>query len=183
MRRLALSLGAILIAAACGSSVTTTETGPAAGGAAASGGGGKQVDQDCYDACVGKGIGEAECTELCSSSSSGKGGDGAGMTTSGSSGSGGYIDPDLEKACFECWYDVGDDFCTEELETCEKSLACGQLRDCPFACKGTPECIGDCQEIIPTGVAPLTALVQCMACNNGPCADECAGAVTLVYCD
>lgn len=32
-------------------------------------------------------------------------------------------------------------------------------------------------------VAPLTALVQCMACGNAPCASDCEGSVLLSYCD
>lgn len=41
----------------------------------------------------------------------------------------------------------------------------------------------ECNEVIPTGVATLTALVRCAVCGDGPCADECRDSVTRTYRD
>ena len=48
---------------------------------------------------------------------------------------------------------------------------------------GTEACVDECNAIIPTGVAPLSALVTCIACGDGPCAKACEGSGWLSYCE
>jgi hypothetical protein len=177
-------IGALALAA-CGSDVKSNK------GA----GGGATLDAECYDSCVAKGEAPALCTAFCSE---GKGGDdGKGKTSSGTSSAsggsgsvggggtaGGPVDVELEKSCIGCWYDEAQatGVCGAEAKACEDSLACTQLQWCPLLCE-KDDCIEECNVIIPTGVAPLTALVQCMACDGGPCAGACQGSVMLSYCD
>ena len=89
-----------------------------------------------------------------------------------------------EKNCIECFYspEQANGACAEEIESCENSLACTQLQWCPSLCEAD-NCIESCREIIPQGVAPLQALVRCLACSGGPCSDACAGRDILAYCD
>jgi hypothetical protein len=182
-----LTLGALTVSA-CGSDVTSP-TDVATGGASG-------VDPKCYDACIAKGESPADCTASCADTK----GDGGKTTSSGtstststtSSGTGGTgssssssgIDPEVEKPCVQCWYDEADNGgpCEAEATACTYSLACTQLQWCPTMCE-KPGCFEECNAIIPTGVAPLAALVQCSACNGGPCADECQGSVMLAYCN
>ena len=88
------------------------------------------------------------------------------------------------KSCIECWYDEeqNEGACRAESNACEESLACTQLQWCPSLCD-QDNCIENCNDVIPTGVPILTALVQCMACNEGPCAESCADSDMLAYCD
>ena len=175
-------IAALAFASACGSSVEATDVG---GG----GSGGSQLDQGCYDDCVAKGATPQECTAYCTSGTGGKGAGGKGAggngstSTSGTAGAGGGFDEPLEKACIACWDDNANGICSAQYETCDKSLACIQLRNCPFSCVINKDCIEECNQIIPTGVAPLTALVQCMACSGGPCEQECQDSVTQSYCN
>jgi len=169
--------------AACGSDVLTDK--PA-------GGDGSDVDLKCYDDCIAKGVSAADCTAYCSGAEDD---DGKGTSKGGASGSGGAagtagdgtgageIDPEAEKTCIQCWYDEAqvNGTCATEAEACEESLACTQLQWCPFICE-QPNCVEECNEVIPMGVEPLTALVQCMACDGGPCASECQASVMLAYC-
>jgi hypothetical protein len=83
--------------------------------------------------------------------------------------------------CFGCWEDYSAQ-CQVELDACKASLACSQLMDCPLACGYQPECITECNEIIPSGVEPLTAVIECMVCSGGPCAADCMNDVMLSYC-
>ena len=101
------------------------------------------------------------------------------MPTSGS-GSGG-IDPDIEKPCIECMYSQQAPACEQQATACEQDLACQQLQWCPTLC-GKDGCFEECNEVIPDGVAPLSALVQCAVCDAGPCAQECVGSVLLGFC-
>ena len=166
------------------------------------GSGGSGGSVDCYDDCIKKGEDPEVCAQACSGGKGGSGGDGGsgamgvggntghpggfGGTMGGSGGStggsGGKIDPEREKPCVECMYDRAGTECAAEAEACEKSLACQQLQWCPSLC-GSPDCLEECNDIIPTGVAPLSALVQCAACSGGPCAEECQGAAILAYCN
>lgn len=179
-RPLLFALG--LSIAACGGSVQS-----ASGGA-----GGANVDQECFEACVDKGLSTAECNDWCDkgSSASGKGATTSTATTGGTTGSGttttsggGKLDPELEKSCIDCWYDesASTGQCAEQAAICEADLACQQLQWCPLLCEGE-NCFEECNEIIPSGVEPLSALVQCMACDGGPCAQACAGSLMLQYC-
>ena len=88
-----------------------------------------------------------------------------------------------EKNCIECFYgpDQANGECADEIRRCENSLACTQLQWCPSLCEAD-DCIESCREIIPQGVEPLQALVRCLACNGGPCADACEGRDILAYC-
>jgi hypothetical protein len=173
---------ALAFASACGSSVEAT-------GAGGGGSGGSQLDQGCYDDCVAKATTPEECTAYCTSGTGGKGAGGKGAggkgstSTSGTAGAGGGFDVPLEKACIECWDDNAAGACSKEYDTCAATLACIQLRNCPFSCIDKSVCVEECNEIIPTGLEPLTALVQCMACAGGPCADACSDSVTLSYCE
>ena len=168
-----MGLTFVAFGSACESDVTS-----AAGGAGGASSGSSNLDQDCFDACVAKGESAEVCTDACSddtTSSSGK------TTTDASTGVGGGVDVELEKACFSCWDSTGA--CAVEHDACDKSLACLELRNCPFTCGSKPGCVDACNEIIPTGVEPLTALAQCMICNDGPCATECADSIMRAYCE
>lgn len=145
----------------------------------------------CYEGCVAKGVPPAECTAVCSLLGSGGKTPGTGGTAgsgaSGATGGAGTIpglDPDQEKTCIQCWYDATQTggICADEGMACEYDLACTQLQWCPLIC-GKAECWAECNAIIPTGVAPLTALVQCVACGSGPCSEPCQGSVMLNYCN
>ncbi len=158
-----------------------------------------EVDQECYDACIAKGASPEECAFYCSdpkgttgktpgsTSNPGTGTSSGGTVGTGGAGAGtgtgGKLDPEVEKPCVQCWYDESQmtGVCVDEAKACEQSLACSQLQWCPMLC-GKPDCIQECNEIIPSGVAPLSALVQCMACEDGPCAEECQDSVMLSYC-
>ena len=86
------------------------------------------------------------------------------------------------KNCITCWEEQAESgICAEQLEACQDSLACTQLQWCPVLCE-RGDCVTECNEIIPTGVPILTALVQCMACGNGPCSNECEDSILLAYC-
>ncbi|MEM7154552.1 MAG: hypothetical protein AAF799_17020 [Myxococcota bacterium] len=89
-------------------------------------------------------------------------------------------DPLAVRACYGCWED--NSASCEALDTCKADLACSQLLDCPFACGGTLDCVAECNEIIPSGVEPLTELVQCMVCEGAPCAEDCQNDVMQSYC-
>jgi len=145
--------------------------------------------KSCYDDCVAKGVPPTDCTAVCAAWEGGtKPGVGGTAGSGASSGIGGSssspIDPELEKTCVECWYDVSQtgEACEDEAKACDQSLACTQLQWCPLIC-AKPDCWQECNEVIPTGVAPLTALVQCVACDDGPCAEECQDSVMLGYCN
>jgi hypothetical protein len=162
------------------------------------------VDKACYDSCIAKGAPPSTCEAYCSGGTGGKPGTGGtsgsggssaggggtagagtgGSSTGGSGGVGGVPDPAIEKPCIQCLNDPsqGGGVCAAEANACLASLACSQLEWCPTLC-GKPNCLPECNSIIPTGVAPLTALVKCMACGNGPCANACKGALVLSYCN
>lgn len=85
--------------------------------------------------------------------------------------------------CYQCWgeFPVA---CEAELVACKEDLACTQLQECPAACGYELKCVAECNEIIPAGVEPLTALLQCMVCDaEAPCAPECDNDVMLSYCE
>ena len=200
-------LCAVLIAA-CGSEVTAPDQGK--GGAKTDSGcydaciakgsspeacqGACALDGDCYDACIAKGEPVDVCAAYCSGGVGGKGsgtggktgvgGSGAAGSSSSGSGAAGGFDVEVEKSCVSCWYDetVTGGACQAEATACQQSLACTQLQWCPSFC-GKPGCLDECNAIIPSGVAPLTALVQCVACDGGPCAEACNGSVMLQYCN
>jgi len=158
------------------------------------------VDQGCYSGCVAKGVPEADCEIYCSdlvddsdkkgtgasgktgTGGSGKTGTGAGANAGGAGSD--ELDPELEKSCVKCWYDesASTGACGAEAKACESSVACTQLQWCPTLC-GKLGCWQECNDVIPSGVDPLAALVQCMACGQGPCAEVCQGSVMLSYCD
>jgi len=161
------------------------------GGASSKGGTGGTDGKGGTGATSGKGGtgGTGGSTGGTGGSTGGTGGSvgGAAGSTGGAAGStggtGGKPDPAVEKSCVQCWYDTQvNGACVNEAKACEESLACSQLQWCPQLC-GKPDCVEECNQIIPTGVAPLTALVQCMACGNAPCASDCEGSVLLSYCD
>jgi hypothetical protein len=167
----------VLTVGACGDEVVTS--------LGDEGTGGSKTGPECYDDCIQKGETPENCADYCS----GKGTGGSGAASSGSggtttsSGTGG-IDPESNKPCVQCWYDEDETngACTAEAMACQYSLACTQLQWCPVICE-KDGCIEQCNAIIPTGVADLTALVQCAVCNGGPCADECQDSVFLYYCE
>lgn len=172
MRALWWLLG-IAVVVACGSDVSQSE---GSGGA-----GGSTVDPGCFQACVDKGVSEEECNAACTEDDTKTSSKSSTQTSTGSAGGG--VDELYEKSCYVCMEENAGDTCGEELKACEASLACLQLRDCPFTCGEKPGCIEECNEIIPTGVAALTALVQCMSCGVGPCSDECSESLTQAYCE
>lgn len=94
----------------------------------------------------------------------------------------GKDDPGKDRACVECWYVEGVQACGALLESCEADLACSLLMNCPYDCEATSDCVAECNEIVPTGVEPLTELVQCMACGGAPCATACAESHFVEYC-
>lgn len=164
-------------------------------------------DQDCLDACVGKGLTKEECESYCTKPPGGAGGTGGkgggaaaggdggtGVGGKGGAGFGGLpgtggaggmagapVDPAVEKPCVSCLQDPRD-ACADERKACEESLACAQLAWCPTLC-GRAGCLAECNEVIPSGVAPMKSLVRCAACGDGPCADACRGAAVLSYCE
>lgn len=85
------------------------------------------------------------------------------------------------RACFECWKQTPE-ACERPVAECWDSLACTQLMDCPAACEFSPDCVAECNEIIPSGVETLTAAVQCMVCDDGPCAADCGNDWIQSYC-
>jgi len=185
-----LAIG-VLVSSACGNEVRVQK----AGGDGDGSNGGKEVlDEKCYSACLEKGEAAEVCDAYCTvDDGDGKGGAGAkgtdkGTGATGNDGTGGFgasgVDPADEKSCIQCWYDESDatGACSAEAKACELSLACTQLQWCPLICE-KPGCWQECNEIIPTGVEPLSDLVQCMACDGGPCANECEDSVMLAYCD
>jgi len=87
---------------------------------------------------------------------------------------------EMERACFACLEST--EACEAQWDACEENLGCQLLLDCPFACGATAECVAQCNDVIPSGVAPLTELYECLICNGGPCADACAAAALASYC-
>jgi hypothetical protein len=161
--------GAALIAA-CNAEVRTTN---------ASAGAGATVDPGCFEACVDKGESAEVCTAFCMDKGTSSGSKGSSVGT----GTGGGPDPAIEKPCINCLYEESVGTTCEALAaTCKDSVACTQLQWCPTLC-GEPNCWTECNDVIPSGVKPLSALVQCMACGEAPCADACAKSVVLSYCD
>ena len=178
--RILFGVFALQLAIACGSDVSNEDGAPD---------GAEAVDPACFEACVAKGEAPESCNEWCATDGDkgeGKGEDDDDTPPVPGPGPGPDPDPDpddLDKECVECWYDLAEDGgCEDEAEACEDDLACQQLTWCPFLCD-EPDCLDECNEVIPTGVEPLTALVQCMACDDAPCADACAGSVHLGYCE
>ena len=159
-------------------------------------------EQDCYAGCVAKGVTPEDCRSYCGpAGGKGSGGPGAGQGGSGGSaqgmagtgGSGGDsggskgergLDGRAAKDCVECWNDETrtEGTCAEEATRCRDNLACTQLQWCPLICE-QDNCIEGCNEVIPTGVAPLTAIVRCAACGDGPCAEACRDSYLLSYCE
>lgn len=173
MRVVWIVAGVLLVA--CGSDVSSGGGG---------GAGGTSVDPDCFEACIDKGVSDAECNEACATTATGKGGETSKTTSTGQGGAaGGAVDVEYEKSCYTCFEDNKGGACAAEYEACLESLACLQLRDCPFTCGEKPGCVEECNEIIPSGVAPLTALVQCMACGDGPCSSACSASLNQAYCE
>lgn len=94
------------------------------------------------------------------------------------------LPPELEeaRACMECWYKSPGP-CAGLLEACESDLACSQLLECPYECGANEDCFAQCNEIIPSGVEPVTELVQCLVCQeDSPCAADCTLPGLLDYC-
>ncbi len=175
-----IAVGGLGLLIACSSSVTA----PGAGS-------GGSIDQDCYDECIAKGSAPDVCEKYCSDTK-GTGGKGTGgksssgttsSGTGGAGGEGGMFDPDIQKPCVMCWEDEAENgVCAEQWWACEASLACRVLRDCPWQCKDA-SCVAECDSVVPDGVPLLTALVECIVCNQGPCYDECVGSSYPHYCD
>jgi len=186
-----LAMGMLSISA-CGHEVRAQKSG---GDGDDPNGGEVVIDEQCHDDCIEKGEPADECDAWCTVKGGGEGGAGAkggttkpGTGAAGNEGTGGFgasgVDPAEEKSCIQCWYDESKatGTCSAEAKACELSLACTQLQWCPIICE-EPGCWEECNDIIPTGVAPLSDLVQCIACNGGPCAAACAGSVMLSYCE
>jgi hypothetical protein len=96
----------------------------------------------------------------------------------------GKAEGDLEdRECLGCWYENKMGECGALLTACEEDLACSLLMDCPYDCAGAPDCVEQCNAIVPTGVAPLTELVACIGCGDGPCAEACADSHFAEYCE
>lgn len=191
----ALSLGCVgvFVSSACGHEVRV-QRGAGDGDGDGFEGGDSVVDEKCYDACLNKGVPSDDCEAYCSAGAGKDGagaagtGSGKGTGAAGNSGTGGFgasgVDPVEEKSCIECWYDESEETgqCSDEAKACQASLACTQLQWCPVLCE-KPGCWEECNEIIPSGVEPLRDLVECMVCDGGPCAEECADSVMLSYCE
>jgi len=99
---------------------------------------------------------------------------------------GGETKPDEnpeDRACHGCWYENKLGECAELLAACEDDLACSLLMTCPYDCAGEPDCVEQCNAIVPSGVEPLTALANCMNCGQGPCVDACAESHFAEYCE
>ena len=184
----ALALGLLVNTGACDSSVLVDTGNPSAPGS-----GGGKIDERCYERCVSKGGSEMDCTEECGVPDDGFGSGDPGETTSGGgTGKGVPGDPGeeeeekfdggVERDCYECMKKNAL-ACDDEYEACEESLACTMLSQCPYECFGDSECIEECNSIIPSGVETLTALVQCMICEGGPCASDCDGSILGSYCE
>lgn len=143
-----------------------------------------ELDRSCFDACVDKGEEPDDCRAICTVPDDKKGSKStsdAGIALGEDAGLDEKLDPTIEKPCIECWYEDAA-ACVDQAKACEASLACNQLQWCPSLC-GKPDCVDECNEIIPTGVAPLADLVQCAVCDDGPCAQACEDSVMLSYCD
>lgn len=154
---------------------------------------------ECREACIAKGVSEADCVEACAEIASKDPGSGKPEKPDDERANGDPAagtdpaddnhtapddghDPAAEKSCVQCWYDAEAGACADEAKACEDSLACTQLQWCPFLCEDT-DCVEQCAEIIPSGVEPLTALVRCAICDDGPCAEACADSAMLAYCE
>ena len=88
-----------------------------------------------------------------------------------------------QRECMECIFEAEDDSCLDEWEACEADLACIQLFDCPFECGWTESCIDECNTIIPSGVAGVARVYECVACSQGICAASCPDAAVQTYCE
>ena len=88
------------------------------------------------------------------------------------------------KGCVQCWYDerITGGACQAEVAACEASLACTQLQWCPSLCD-REDCVDECNDIIPSGVPILQAVIQCLACDDGPCTEACVDTPMETYCD
>ena len=165
------------------------------------------LDLECFDACIAKGVESIECEGYCSlaedddfrKEAGEKSVDGRWDKDDEDEWDNGGTNPDRDerdreqreqkereaeediraKECVTCWYEQAD--CSAQAEACEESLACTQLQWCPFLCD-RPDCVQECNEIIPSGVELLTALAECAVCDSGACASECAGSNLLEYC-
>ncbi len=181
---LAGGLGLSFMLSACGAEVTVSSPeGSTTGGAAG------KVDQRCYLECIDRGGTRSECADECwvgeDGTDDGWSSGGSPSGTSGgeaqSSAAGGATDGMAERNCYEC-LKKNAHLCAEQYEACEESLACTMLSKCPYECLGDPDCIADCNNIIPKGVQTLSKLVGCMICGGGPCEIDCVGSVLNEYC-
>jgi hypothetical protein len=150
----------------CGSNVTV-QSGSGSGGA----GSGAQASVTAVTTGSGPGSGVT----------SGQG-PGTGPTTVvTSSGAGGS--PDLPPPSEECWgcveMVVGGP-CEPFLAQCENDLACNVLVNCYEQCGWTGSCVKQCNSIVPSGVAPVSAILDCAACDH--CFDVCAGSSMMLFC-
>ena len=179
----------LLLASACGAEVTVATGSTGDNGRGASSGG---VDQRCYEACLRAGGTQEECTDACwDPGAAGSSSSGSKTTSGGSSGSGSGSTTDpadptdeelSERYCYMCMKENAGS-CAEEHAACQADLACKVLSSCPFNCTGDTDCIEQCKDIVPKGVEKLSALVQCMICDNGPCQIDCIGSSMLTYCE
>ena len=176
-------LGLLAVPSACGSDVTEGGTGDTTTSTSSSGG---YVDPDCYQDCLAKGGTEADCADRCWKDDGTGGGSSSSTSSSTSSGTGGTdgLNKETERDYYECMAKAEkyDGACTAEWKACNDSLACHMLLLCPYECYGDPDCIDQCHEIIPTGVELVTALIQCMVCDDGPCAGDCQNTTWQQYC-
>ncbi len=63
--------------------------------------------------------------------------------------------------------------CANELATCQGNQACQNLYQCYQSCT-VPGCTTVCDGLFPAGVTDLTALLQCLQCNQATCSIDCA---------
>jgi hypothetical protein len=159
-----LAAAALSLSVGCGSTITVFEDD-----------GGGVGDPDDTPKIPGK-----DDDPKTSGSGSSGAGSGSGSSGSGSSGSGGGLSPPTE-ACWEC-AELKEESgqCEFELDQCFDNLACNTLFSCYDECEYGGDCVLECNEIVPSGVDAMSALLSCIACDN--CQMECAGSAFTQFC-
>ncbi|MBW2454788.1 MAG: hypothetical protein JRI68_09765 [Deltaproteobacteria bacterium] len=63
--------------------------------------------------------------------------------------------------------------CANEIATCQGNQACQNLYQCYQTCT-VPGCYTVCDGLFPAGVTDVTAMLQCLQCNQATCSIDCA---------
>ncbi len=69
--------------------------------------------------------------------------------------------------------------CAAEIEACTNNMQCIDINECLANCSSPDTCSDECKKTYPGGVAPITALYNCVICVA--CPVDCDAVVVCPY--